>query len=133
MNIKLKPWLAMALIFAIGIITGIALSVGLHPHGAHLPGTKQMEHHWLDRMNDRLHLTPDQQSKIEPLLTQAGQQIKDVHKDEIGRISHIFEATDAQISPLLTPDQQAEFAKMQQERQNKFFHHAGPWGSPSAH
>jgi Spy/CpxP family protein refolding chaperone len=123
MSGPLKPWVAMGLIFVVGIVTGAALTVGWRSEWAHPPGAKQMQDHWLGRLDERLHLTPDQETKIEPILTAASIQLKGLHRDEMDRIGKIFETTDAQISPLLTPDQQAEFEKMHEER-----HHLRHWG-----
>jgi len=126
MKAPFAPWLAMTLIVLIGAVTGAALTIGFRSEWAHPPGPKQMRNHWLGRLNEQLHLTPDQESKIEPILGQAGDQIKKVHQEEVGKIMQILDAADAQIAPLLTADQQAEFARMHRER----FHHLHRWGAP---
>ena len=118
-----KPWLILGLIFAAGLITGAALTVALRSEWMRPPGAVQMQRHWMQYLTTRLDLTPEQQTKIETILSAAGAKLKQVHEDEVGRISGIFRDTDAQITPLLTADQKANFAKMELERQHDFSHH----------
>ena len=133
---KLKPWLILGLIFVAGIITGVALTLGMRSEWMRPPGAKQMQHHWMAYLNDRLSLTADQQTKIGAILSDAGDRVRDVHDDEVNRISAIFRETHAKIMPLLTADQQAKFAKLEAEGQRDFAHHmrhgwhGGPGGGP---
>jgi Spy/CpxP family protein refolding chaperone len=120
----------MALIFVAGIITGAALTFGFRPSWEHPPGPQQMQRHWISHLTERLNLTADQQGKIEGILRNAGEQIRSLHHEEVDKISGIMAKADAQIAPLLTTDQQAEFKKMQSERQRDFSHHMRPWTAP---
>jgi Spy/CpxP family protein refolding chaperone len=127
-SLVLRPWLVMTLIFVLGIVTGVALALTFAPHGPPPPGDKQMERHWLDHLTRRLHLTENQRAKIGPILEGASQQIRGVHREEVDRVGHIFDDVDARISTLLTPDQQSEFQKLKQERQDDFARHRRSWG-----
>jgi Spy/CpxP family protein refolding chaperone len=126
---KIRPWLAMALIFVAGMIAGAALTFGFRP-AWHPPGPQQMQRHWISHLTERLNLTADQQGKIQGILADAGEQIRRNHREEVDKISQVMAQADAQIYPLLDDNQKAEFKKMQDERQRDFSHHMGPWGGP---
>lgn len=128
---RFTPWLFMALIFVIGVVTGSALTIGFRSVWLHPPGAHQMQSWWLGRLDSRLHLTPEQKGRIEPILGQAGDQIRKLHQDEMEKITQILSAADAQITPLLTPGQQTEFEKMHHERALHHRHRGVPGGPPN--
>ncbi len=130
---RAKPWLVLGLIFVVGMITGGALTFGFRADWSHPPDEHQLRNHWLTHLTQRLNLTPDQQTKIQPILTKAGDDIQALHRDEVGRISHIMEGANDQIAPLLTADQQAELKKMESERQRDFSGHMHNWGEGHGH
>jgi Spy/CpxP family protein refolding chaperone len=127
MSSLLKPWLLLAVIFVLGVVTGAALTIGLGPRFMHAPGAQQMKRLWMEHLTKRLNLTADQQAKIQPILADADTKIHALHRDEVDRFSQIFKETDDQISALLTPAQQAELQKMESEREKMFghMHHHG--------
>jgi hypothetical protein len=102
----------MGLIFVAGMVSGAALAISFRSAFTHPPGIQQLRNHWLTH------------------LTAAGNQIQALHHEEIGRISQIMATANQQISPLLTPDQQAELKTMESERQHTFSGHGHPWGEP---
>jgi len=124
---RVKPWLLLAVIFIVGIVTGWALTMGLAPHSNQPPGEQQMKTHWMMRLTNRLNLTADQQAKIEPIVTDAEDQIQSVHRDELGRTSQILEDANRQIAAILTPEQQVELKKMETEREKQFSGHMRSW------
>jgi Spy/CpxP family protein refolding chaperone len=132
MSSKLKPWLALSVIFIAGILTGAALTVGLGSHFLHPPGEQQMKRHWMTHLTERLNLTADQQAKIQPILADAATKIQSLHRDEVERGSQIIKGIDDQISPILTPEQKVELQKMESEREKMFSGHMrlreGPGG-----
>jgi Spy/CpxP family protein refolding chaperone len=130
MSAQFKPWLLLAIIFAVGVITGVALTVGWGAHFRHQPGAQQINRLWMAQLVQRLDLTADQQSKIKPILADAKTKIQSLHRDEVERGSGIMKATHDQISALLTPEQKAELQKMEAEREKMFFDHMRPWGPP---
>lgn len=131
---KWKPWLVLSLIFLVGMVAGGALTLALGPilHGP--PGEAEMRHNWMSHLTHRLNLTPDQQAKIQPILTNAANQIQAMHREEVGRISQILERTNAEIAPLLTPEQQNQLLGMQREmekdRDRMIPGRMHPWGPP---
>jgi Spy/CpxP family protein refolding chaperone len=147
MTSKLKPWLFLALIFAAGIMTGVALTIVLGPRSKSEPDAQQMKNHWMLHLTHQLNLTADQQAKIDPILTDAENKIQAARKENFENVSQIFKKANAQIATILTPDQQAELEKMSKEMDrdhDRMFpgHHqwggphggpGGPGGSPPGH
>src|SRR5260370_25116553 len=64
-----------------------------------------------------LNLTPDQQSKVQPLIDQARPQIIAIPKDAMQKTHAILDQTMSQIRPILTADQQKKFDALQKARQ----------------
>jgi Spy/CpxP family protein refolding chaperone len=130
MSAKVKPWLVLAVIFVAGILTGAALTIGLGAHFMHPPGPRDMNRFWMAKLTRDLNLTPDQQSKIEPILADAATKIQSLHRDEVVRGSQIFKAANDQIAALLTPEQKVELQKIESDREKRFSEHLRPWGPP---
>jgi hypothetical protein len=125
---RVGPWLALGLIFAVGMVTGAALTIGFGIITSHPPSETQIRAHWQGRLNERLNLTPDQQAQVGPILADAAKQIQTLHEDEVGRLAQIMQATNAKIIPLLTTAQKIELRKMERERQRYFSGQMPGWG-----
>lgn len=141
----LRPWLVMTLIFLLGIGSGVLLTLGLAPHFFGPPGAKEMQDRWMMHLTHRLNLTPDQQTKIQPIIASASSRIQAVHQSDKGTISGIMAEATSQISALLQPDQREELKKMERNRERMFMDrnhgghgmgpdsgHRGPDGPPPA-
>src|SRR6266704_4248481 len=72
----------------------------------------------MGHLTKALNLTPDQQSKVQPLIDQARPQIIAIHKDGMEKTHAIIDKTMTQIRPMLTPDQQKKFDALQKARQD---------------
>src|SRR5438270_14053229 len=72
----------------------------------------------LSHLTKSLNLTPDQQTKVQPLIDQARPQINAIHKDAMQKTQAIVDKTMSQIRPMLTPDQQKKFDDLQKARQD---------------
>lgn len=117
---NIKAWLLLGLIFLLGAVSGASLAIGLGPRFASRPpGMQDMKNRLLMEMTHRLKLTPEQQTKIEPILAEAGTQMQQVHREEIGRIAGIMETVKAKMAPILTAEQQTELQKMGKEMENR--------------
>jgi len=129
---KFKPWLLLAVIFTAGIVTGSALTIWLAPRFMHHTGAAQIKQVWLARLTRQLNLTPDQQTKIDPILTVADHHMQSLRRDEAEQIAQIIDDTNKQIAAILTPAQQAELQRMardmQRNRDKMFPEHKRPWG-----
>lgn len=72
----------------------------------------------LEHLTKSLNLTPDQQSKVQPLIDQARPQIVAIHKDAMQKTHAIIDNTMSQIRPMLTPDQQKKLDAVQKAHQD---------------
>jgi Spy/CpxP family protein refolding chaperone len=120
-----QPWVALTLIFLLGLGTGVLLTIALGPRFSHPPGEQEMRNRWMMHLTHRLDLTADQQAKIQPIVTDAEARIEGVHRDDVDRISSILKDTTRKISALLTPDQQKELDQMERNRERMFMTHMG--------
>jgi len=130
MSSNVKPWLVLGIIFVAGIVTGVALTIGWGSHFMPPGGGQGMKYHWMMDLTQRLKLTPDQQAKIQPIVTEATTQIQSLHREEVERGSQIFKTANDQISAVLTPEQKVELQKMESEREKLFSGHMHHWGPP---
>jgi len=83
---------------------------GWHGHGPH--GNP------LDRMTETLNLTPEQKTKVQPILDQAKPQMAAIHQDAMQKSKAVMDSTMSQIRPLLTPDQQKKLDAVQKAHQD---------------
>ena len=72
----------------------------------------------MGHLTKSLNLTPDQQSKVQPLIDQARPQIIAIHKEAMEKTHAILDKTMSQIRPILTPDQQKKLDALQKARQD---------------
>ena len=68
----------------------------------------------LSGITEKLNLTPDQQTKVQPILDQAKPQIVAIHQEAMQKMKTVMENAGSQIRPLLTPEQQQKFDAMKQ-------------------
>jgi hypothetical protein len=64
-----------------------------------------------------LNLTPDQKTKVQPILDQAKPQMAAIHQDAMQKSKAVMDSTMSQIRPLLTPDQQKKLDAVQKAHQ----------------
>ncbi|MCL4796619.1 MAG: hypothetical protein KJZ84_18790 [Bryobacteraceae bacterium] len=70
-------------------------------------------------MQNRLKLTPEQAAQLEGILDDAGVKFKALRDEQRPMMDAIQIEQTARIHALLTPDQQAEYARMREEREVK--------------
>jgi periplasmic protein CpxP/Spy len=77
-------------------------------------------------MSDRLNLTPDQQTKIKPVLEDQRTQAQALRKDESlsdddrrSKMRTLRESTNSKIRDVLTDDQKKQFDEMQQQMRDR--------------
>lgn len=134
---KVKPWLLIAVIFLAGAVTGAALTMVLGPFFRHSPSQTAI---WMQHLTQRLDLTPDQQAKIQPIVTDGVNQMQNVRKQQIEQMTKTIDAMNKAIAAILTPEQQEKLDKMEKEMdQNRdrmfpghkhMWDHGGPGGPP---
>ena len=90
----------------------------LHSSRAHVPNPR----HQAKRMAKQLGLTPDQQSKIEPILADRAQQIQSVRSDSTlaqndrkAKLHGIRQDSDSKIEAVLNDTQKQQYEQMKQD------------------
>jgi Spy/CpxP family protein refolding chaperone len=80
--------------------------------------------HWHDHafglrgITDKLDLTAEQQTKVQPILDQAKPQIAAIHQEAMQKAKTVIDSTMSQIRPLLTPEQQKKLDAIQKAHQD---------------
>jgi len=67
-------------------------------------------------MTDRLNLTPDQNTKVQPIIDQTNPQIQAIRRDAEQKIRALVDNAVTQIRPILTPEQQKTLDESQHQR-----------------
>ena len=78
-----------------------------HGHGFGLQG-----------ITEKLNLTSDQQTKVQPIIDGAKPQIAAIHQEAMQKMKTVMDSTISQIRPLLTPDQQKKLDDIQKTHQD---------------
>jgi hypothetical protein len=117
-----KLSLLIALVFLAGVAAGVV-------------GTRIAIRHWMSsaiqhpekvqillerNLRWRLHLDARQRVEVHRILTDARIQLRDLRQEYRPQVITILTNTEAQISAILTPEQQARFERIQQENQRLF-------------
>jgi Spy/CpxP family protein refolding chaperone len=72
----------------------------------------------LHELTDSLNLTPEQQTKVQPILDQTKPQIAAIHQEAMQKIKTVIGGAVSQIRPILTADQQTKFDAIQKAHQD---------------
>jgi len=80
--------------------------------------------HWRDHafglrgITEKLDLTAEQQTKVQPILDQAKPQIAAIHQEAMQKAKTVIDSTLSQIRPVLTADQQKKLDAIQKAHQD---------------
>ncbi len=108
-------------LFAIAAAGAIGLSGLAVAQPQDGPGGKGGWHHHgnpLEHMTETLKLTPDQQTKVQPILDQTKPQIAAIHQEAMTKTKAVMDQTMSQIRPLLTPEQQQKLDAMRKAHED---------------
>ena len=72
----------------------------------------------LQRITEKLNLTSDQQTKVQPIVDAAKPQIAAIHQEAMQKMKTVMDSTLSQIRPLLNPDQQKKLDDIQKAHQD---------------
>jgi len=118
----MKTWkliLSFAAVFLLGGAVGAFISMGIaHKMLVEPPAPEQMAKEITRHFKSELGLTPEQVSRITPILTRAGQELNDTRRQMTQRMQEIFDATNPEISADFTPEQKKKFEEMETKRRN---------------
>ncbi|HVF70353.1 MAG TPA: hypothetical protein VM940_01985 [Chthoniobacterales bacterium] len=131
MNGALKWKLAVAfiIVFAAGVATGAmfgAFHLRRHivlgpPHSGDV-GDRMKEH-----FRRALDLTPDQQTKIQPILEATSAKLETIRVETAERVRTVMEDSKREVSPMLSPEQQKKLEKLEAHHRKVMLHHGfGP-------
>lgn len=123
--LKWKLIAGFVLAFVAGGITGVALG-GLHArhlffefHHPELIGVRMKE-----QFRSELHLTPEQMTKISPIIDKTAAELQQVRRDTGGRVREIWMEAHRQIATNLTDEQRQKLQQMK-ERHHQWRHRHG--------
>ena len=80
--------------------------------------------HWhghefgLKGITEKLDLTADQETKVQPILDATKPQIATIHQEAMQKMKTVIDGALSQIRPLLTPEQQQKFDAIQKAHQD---------------
>jgi Spy/CpxP family protein refolding chaperone len=80
--------------------------------------------HWhghefgLKGITEKLDLTVDQETKVQPILDATKPQIATIHQEAMQKMKTVIDGALSQIRPLLTPEQQKKFDAIQKAHQD---------------
>jgi hypothetical protein len=72
----------------------------------------------LQRITEKLNLTSDQETKVQPIVDAAKPQIVAIHQEAMQKTKTVMDSTLSQIRPLLNPDQQKKLDDIQKAHQD---------------
>src|SRR5688572_6965719 len=108
----------MLALFAAGGATGAMLATKLTKDRMYrAPSRSELTSRLRGKLVSRLGLTLDQVNKIDPIISQTAAKLQDAHRDSLKRTGQIMKDFNARIAAELTPAQQTELEKLEQERQ----------------
>ena len=77
----------------------------------------------VDRWLAHLHLTPDQDQKLRPIIEQADNELRNLRALDLREIEGILDRAQDRMNPVLTPDQRERLRQMLEERKQRL----GQW------
>ena len=72
----------------------------------------------LNGITEKLDLTADQQTKVEPIMDAAKPQIAAIHQEAMQKMHTVMNSTLSQIRPILTPDQRSKLDAIEKAHQD---------------
>ena len=118
LQITIKPTMKRNLL-AVAAAGAIALGGFIVVQAQPGPGGAGHGHAFgLKGITDKLNLTADQQTKVQPILDAAKPQIAAIHQEAMQKMQTVMSSTLSQIRPLLNADQQTKLDAIQKAHQD---------------
>jgi gas vesicle protein len=125
--LKWKLIAGFLLVFVAGGLTGGF--IGAH-HARHFflgpPHSHGLPERMREHLRRQLELTPDQVSKISPIIDQTSSKLEAIRIETAQRVGATLEESHRQIAPQLTPEQREKLEKMEQMHKKRMRHHGFP-------
>jgi uncharacterized membrane protein len=112
----LRHWKIAVLLlalFVMGVVTGAALTVAIVKKKIAENDNWQVTTYRLYKQ--RLKLTPEQEEKLRPTFTLAGEELRAVRRETMRDIFGIIRRVNVEVEKELTPEQLVEFDKLREE------------------
>jgi hypothetical protein len=106
--------LALVAIFLAGGVTGWLLRPAGRPHGP--PRGEDLATHLRTRLTRELALTPEQVTKITPIVAETANQIETSRRNVEEQVGREFDEMHAKLGAVLTPDQMQKLAALRDKR-----------------
>ena len=126
MNAALK-WKLIAgflLVFVAGGLTGGFIGA---KHARHFflgpPDSHRLPERMREHLRRQLELTPDQLSRISPIIDQASSKLEAIRVESAQRVRATLEESHRQIAPELTPEQRVKLEKIERSHKKRMRHH----------
>ncbi len=112
-------------IFAAGLVVGglVTLRVVKSLAPPRMGSPEQFGPQLIKRFTTKLELTPDQQEKIKPIITQGAEELRQMRRTAWINSQAVIDRMEAEIAAQLTADQKVKFDQMlaeQRERMKRF-------------
>ncbi len=107
-NTKLKVWLVLVVVFALGSITGAALT-GLYRSRAGADRPEKAMHDRFEKMRTELNLTDEQTKAVSAILDETRNEYRALRAELRPRFEEPRQKARARIRALLTAEQQQKF------------------------
>ncbi len=125
MNFPSRSKLAAYLvgIFAAGAISGTVVALNVTRQSSAKQQVPTMERA-CDRMRQklqkRLQLTPEQMSRIDPILKDTERELHEVQRRSLEQVEGVFEKSNARIARELTPEQRPQLEEIEKEQREAY-------------
>jgi Spy/CpxP family protein refolding chaperone len=110
---RLKLWLAVAIVFALGCATGAFLDSAYRLRAGAARGESHAGHrnpeHMFERMRSELELNEQQAAEVRKILDETRNEYRSLRTEARPRFDAIRQSARTRIRALLTPDQQQRF------------------------
>jgi Spy/CpxP family protein refolding chaperone len=125
----MKMWIKASFVFIIGLLLGSIVTVLYINHCMNRLWMNSGDHHHiLDRLCCELNLTADQKTKVEAILKSEDVNVNKLRDHDRDKFRAIRDKIDAEIRPLLTPEQVEKLDALKEQREHPRAK-PGFWGS----
>ena len=131
-------WKQLVITFLLGTVVWWAGNQWYAPHfhhrhwGEHWGNPEHPQKRMLERFKSELNLTPEQQQRVAAILEEKRSKIDTLRVQMRPKFEEIRNATQAEIRPFLTPEQQKKFDAMVAEHEARAKRLRGRWNSGEA-
>jgi hypothetical protein len=134
MNMPTRKTVALylAAVFVAGLLAGAVAGYSLGKRRSWAPPQpEEMVAHICGLLKSKLHLSPEQETEIRPIVSETATELESIHSTTAGQVSAAFQRSNQRLAQFLTPEQKVLLEEMERERK-KFFPPPGraPPGPP---